>query len=89
MWKPAWKFAIHVVLSSVLFALIFVVALLLDFGAKELKESASPSEYLIWLLTGAKYIVATVDVVVYVSLVITMSVEFLRELWWPNHEKNN
>jgi hypothetical protein len=80
-WMPIIKLVIHIVLGSLLFAIIFTPAVLLDFLIQWLKEETNISEFLATLLTGAKIALALIDTALYFVWVLRMSWVFVRELW--------
>ena len=76
---PVWELVVHVIVGSVLFALIFTPAVILDLLIEWLKGRLS--EFLATLLTWTKYSVAVIDVVLYLALLIAVGALFLRSLW--------
>src|SRR5437879_1866402 len=76
---PVWELVVHVIVGSVLFALIFTPAVILDFLIEWLKGSLS--EFLANLLTWTKYTVAVIDVILYLALLVAVGALFLRSLW--------
>jgi hypothetical protein len=86
-WMPILNLVIHIVLGSLLFAIIFTPAVLLDFLIQWLKEETKISEFLATLLTGAKIALALIDTSLYFIWVFRMSWLFVRELWgYEAHE---
>ncbi len=59
--KPVWELVVHVLVGSVLFAIIFVPAVGLDLLVSWLKETLSISDFIATLLTWTKYIIAGID----------------------------
>jgi hypothetical protein len=80
-WEPIWELVVHVLIGSVLFAIIFAPAVGLDLAVRWLKTSLDVSEPLLILLTSVKYFVAGVDALVYVAYILRMTWRFLRKLF--------
>ena len=76
---PVWELVIHVVVGSLLFAIIFTPAVILDFLVEWLKGNLS--EFLAHLLTWTKYAVAIIDVVLYLLFMVVMAALFIIKLW--------
>jgi len=75
-----WEFAVHVLIGTVLFAIIFTPAIGLELLIYWLKETVKISQYLQWLLIGTKYLIATTDVVLYLFFMGRMSWFFVKSL---------
>lgn len=86
-WRVVWEYVVHMFVGSLLFALLFAVAVGMEAGAAWLKGFANPSDFLISLLTVGKYMLAVVDLTVYFVFLLTMAREFIIKLWWPDHEE--
>jgi hypothetical protein len=80
--KPVWDLVVEVWVGSLLFAVLFAPAVLLDLGINYLKESYELSGFLVGLLTGTKYVIGTVDAILYVVFMINMGWLFLKRLQW-------
>jgi hypothetical protein len=86
-WVPVLNLVVHIVLGSLLFAVIFTPAVLLDFLVQWLKAETNISEFLATLLTGAKITLALIDTALYFLWVLRMSWLFVRELWGFEHHE--
>ena len=84
--KPVWELVVHVLVGSVLFAIIFVPAVGLDLLVSWLKEALSISDFVAILLTWTKYIIAGIDAVLYVIFMLRMGWLFVTKLWEQPHE---
>jgi hypothetical protein len=80
-WEPVWELVVHVVVGSLLFAIIFAPAILLDFLVQWLKETLNVSEFLVTLLTWTKFIIAVMDVGLYLLFMVRMAWLFAVKLW--------
>ncbi|HEV8060989.1 MAG TPA: hypothetical protein VGP68_14005 [Gemmataceae bacterium] len=87
-WEPLWELVIHVLVGSLLFAVIFAPAIGLEFLVRWLVESLQVSETLSRILTFTKYAVAAIDAVLYILFMVKMGWDFVRKLFWglPHHE---
>jgi hypothetical protein len=87
-WKPVWNLVVEVWVGSVLFAVIFAPAVVLDMAVKMLTTSSHVSEFLIGLLTCTKYTIAVLDALLYVVFMLNMAWRFLNTLRWSkmNHD---
>jgi hypothetical protein len=81
-WKPVWKLVVEVWVGSILFAIIFTPAIVLDLAIGWLKTSSGASEFLIVLLTWTKYTIAVLDALLYVGFMLNMAWRFTNELQW-------
>jgi hypothetical protein len=80
-WKPVWDLVIEVWVGSLLFAILFTPAVVLDLAIGWLKTSWKVSDFLIELLTWTKYTIAVIDAMLYVSFILNMAWRFMSELW--------
>src|SRR5690348_15562823 len=89
-WEPVWELVVHVMVGSLLFAIIFTPAIALDLVVKWLKTSLEVSEFLAALLTWTKYLVAALDVLLYIVFMVRMAWLFVLKLWsgGSTHERN-
>lgn len=81
-WEPLWELVVHVLVGSLLFAIIFAPAVGLDLTVKWLKDSFAVSEFVSTLLTWTKYVVGVIDAVLYVAFMANMGWLFLSKLSW-------
>src|SRR4051794_30842540 len=79
-WRPVWDLVIEVWIGSLLFAILFAPAVVLDLGLAGLKEKWSVSEFLVGLLTWTKYTIAVLDALLYVAFIVNMAWRFINEL---------
>lgn len=73
---------VEVWVGSFLFAVLFTPAALLDLGVHTLSETYDVSGFLVGLLTGTKYVIATADAALYVVFMFNMAWLFVRRLQW-------
>jgi hypothetical protein len=73
--------------GSLLFAVIFAPAVALDLAVRWLKTSLEVSDFLATLLTWTKYVVASIDALLYVVFMLRMGWLFVSNLLWgkPHH----
>src|SRR5207253_7823910 len=85
--EPVLELVVRVLVSSLLFAIIFAPAIGLDLLVKWLKDSLAVSDFLAGLLTGTKYIVASIDAFLYVVFMVRMGWIIVTNLIWgqPRH----
>jgi len=83
-WEPVWELVVHVLVGSLLFAVIFAPAVALDPAVKWLKTSLEVSDFLATLLTWTKYIIASIDALLYVIFMLRMGWLFVSKLLWGN-----
>lgn len=81
-WRPAVSFAVHVVVGSLLFALIAGFAGLLHLIVARLDSAAMVSPLLKPWLTYGEYAVFAVDGLLFGVFLIHESWEFIRSLDW-------
>src|SRR2546421_416092 len=79
-WEPVWELVVHVLVGSLLFAIIFAPAIGLDLTVKWLKSSLDVSEFLATLLTWTKYVIAVIDTLLYVIFMLRMGWVFVTKL---------
>jgi len=77
-WQPVWELVVHFIVGSLLFAIIFAPAIILDFLVEWLKDKLS--EFLAILLTWTKYSVAVLDVALYLIFMLVMAALFILRL---------
>lgn len=89
-WEPVLELVVHVVVGSLLFAVIFAPAVGLDLTIGWLKERTKVSEFLVWLLTATKVLIGVIDACLYDFFMIWMGWVFIRKLIWgyEEHEHN-
>ena len=78
-WHPVWEFVIHVLIGSVLFAIIATPAIGLDFGMQWL-ETKEVSWGVIYILAGVKYAVLLLDCGLYLYFLWKMGKVFRRSI---------
>jgi hypothetical protein len=81
-WEPLWELVVHVILGSLLFAIIFAPAVALDLTIQWLENTAKITESLAKLLTWTKYAIGGIDASLYLLFMLKMSWIFLRKLFW-------
>jgi hypothetical protein len=75
-----WKFLVHIVVGSVLFAAVASAAVLLFNFEGWLGVGKMPWVFP-YVLQGVEYGLFGIDVFLYVVFLIKISIEFLRDLW--------
>ena len=87
-WEPVWELVVHVLVGSVLLAIIFAPAVGLDLTVKWLKTTLEVSEFLAILLTWTKYVIAGIDALLYIVFMLRMGWLFVNKLFWgmPHHD---
>lgn len=81
-WEPVWELVIHVLVGSLLFAIIFAPAVGLDLLVKWLEKDLGISDFLAKLLTWTKYAIASIDAILYVIFMLRMGWLFVKKLFW-------
>ena len=81
-WKAVWHLVVEIWVGSLLFAVLFTPAVLLDLAVKWLRANAQISEFLIALLTWTKYSIAVLDAALYLVFLLNMAWHFWNELHW-------
>ncbi|MBI2805413.1 MAG: hypothetical protein HYX68_10595 [Planctomycetes bacterium] len=82
-WEPVWELVVHIIVGSLLFAIIFAPAVALDFLVQWLRNALNVSEFLAVLLTGTKIAIAVLDVTLYLTFMLRMAWLFLVKIWSP------
>lgn len=87
-WEPVLELVMHVLIGSLLFAVIFTPAVLLDLGLGWLKSKYHISDFLANLLVYTKYFVGGLDALLYVIWMVNLSWLFVGKLKWkvPSHD---
>lgn len=85
-WEALWSLIVEVWVGSILFAILFAPAIILDLGVKWLSKNFEVSEFLMILLTGTKYAIAGLDALLYVCFLANMAWLFFLELRWRPSE---
>lgn len=80
-WHPVVELVVHVLVGSALFAIIFAPAVALDLLIHWLQERLHISEFLVSLLTNTKYVIASIDAVLYTIFVLRMGWLFVKTLF--------
>jgi hypothetical protein len=83
---PLVDLVIHVLVGSVLFAVIFAPAVALEFAIEALANRISDTLMLILKVT--KVTIAAIDAMLYIVFMVRMGVEFIRDLFRPKHEEH-
>lgn len=76
---PLIDLVIHLLIGSVLFAVVFAPAVVLELLLEAVKGQIS--ETLMAILKATKIAVAGIDAVLYIAFIVRMGIEFLRDLF--------
>ncbi len=80
---PLVDLVIHVLVGTLLFAIIFAPAVALDFAIDALQGRIS--ETLMAILKVTKVTIAIIDAVLYIIFMVRMGIEFVRDLFRQPH----
>ncbi len=80
-WEPLWDLVVHVLVGTLLFAIVFAPAVGLEILIHWLEENYRLSQFLIYLLVYTKYIIAAIDAILYVLFMIRMGWQFFASLF--------
>lgn len=80
-WRPVLELVVHVLVGSLLFAVVFSPAVGLDLLIQWLRDEVKISEGLILLLTTVKYAVGVIDAILYLGFLLKMGWTFSMKLW--------
>lgn len=84
-WEPVWELSMHMLLGSLLFAIMFTPAVLLDLSIQWLKEFVSEflSRWLEWTKVG----LAIIDTSLYFIFLLRKAWIFVNKLWRPEYHE--
>jgi hypothetical protein len=79
-WSPIWEFFIHVVVGTLLFALIGTPAIGLNYLVSWL-EKLGVDKFILWGLMGCEYLLFSVDLVLFAVFIVRQAWRGLLKLW--------
>lgn len=79
-WTPVWEFAVHAVVGTLLFTLVALPAIGLNFFVSWL-EKAGASGFIEWGLVACEYLLFVVDILLFVVFIMRQAWKGLVKLW--------
>jgi hypothetical protein len=79
-WWPLYELVVHLLVGSILFLLILMPVIALEFLTRELTR-IDINETIVWGLVGIKYLIMVLNVILFLTYLSRITYSTIKKIW--------